>query len=51
MEYESIGTDGVKQQFDAIEEVYVDLNQSTELTNNEKEAIMSFKNKVKPTLH
>lgn len=51
MEYETVGQDGVKRRFDAVESIYLDLKESTNLTEEDKKAVMTFKDKVKPTLH
>ena len=51
VEYESETSKGVKRRFDAVESIYLDLKESTNLTEEDKKAVMTFKDKVKPTLH
>ncbi len=55
VEYESTTDDGVKRKYDNVYEIYVDLQQSTSLSDTEKElietSIKTIQNKSKPTLH
>ena len=55
VEYESTTDEGVKRKYDNVDEIYVDLQQNTSLSNTEKElieeSITKIRDKVKPTLH
>lgn len=55
VEYESTTDEGVKRKYDSVDEIYVDLQKNTSLSNTEKElieeSITKIRDKVKPTLH
>jgi len=51
MEYESNTEAGVKRKFESIDDIYVELKTSTELSDKDKKQIDLLKSKTKPTLH
>ena len=51
MEYESTTEEGVKRKFAAIDDIYVNLKASTELSDEDKAHMDLIKSKIKPTLH
>ena len=51
MEYEAVGEDGVTRRFDAVEDVYVDIKEQTNFSDEDKKAVLYLKDKIKPTIH